>query len=132
MKIFTTSLLLLGLLVGCATTGSLGTAANRLDDSSRHFYEQLQAGRTTGHTDTDAAMLADAARDFSRAVNQSGSRNNLRPLFDRVAERYHHLRNQLGSREYYDRYQRAGFDRVTQAYLDVDRAMNHPDGRYRD
>jgi len=130
MKIITTSLLLLGLLVGCATTGSLGTAANRLDDSSQRFYEQLQAQRAAGHTDTDAAMLAEAARDFNRAVSQGGSRENLRQIFDRVAERYHHLRNQLESREYSDRYQRAGFDRVTQAYLDVDRAMNHPDSGY--
>jgi len=132
MKIITTWLLLLGLLVGCATTGGLGTAADRLDDSSQRFYERLQTERASGHTDTDAAMLADAARDFNRAVSQSGSRDNLRPIFDRVAERYHHLRNQLGSREYSDRYQRAGFDRVTQAYLDVDRVMNHPDSRYRD
>jgi hypothetical protein len=102
MEISTTSLLLLGLLVGCATTGSLGTAANRLDDSSQRFYEQLQAERAAGHTDTDAALLADAARDFNRAVSQSGSREKLR----------------------------AGFDRVTQAYLDVDRAMNHPDSGY--
>lgn len=129
MKIFTTCLLALGVLAGCATTGGLSTAASRLDDSSRRFYEQIQAERVAGQTERDAAMLADAARDFHRAVSQGESRDNLRPSFDRVAERYHNLRIQLDNREYSDRFQRAGFDRVTQAYLDVDRAMNHPDSR---
>lgn len=129
MKTVTTSLLILGLLVGCVTTGSLDTAASRLDDSSQRFYEQLRAERVAGQTESDAAMLADAARDFHRAVSQGGSRDNLRQSFDRVAERYHSLRGQLNNREYSDRFRRAGFDRVTQAYLDVDRAMNHPYSR---
>jgi hypothetical protein len=129
MKVFTTCLLALGVLVGCATTGSLSTAANRLDDSSRRFYEQLQAERVGGQAETDAAMLADAARDYHRAVSQGVSGDDLRRSFDRVAERYHNLRTLLGNREYSDRFQRAGFDSVTQAYLDVDRAMNHPDSR---
>jgi len=130
MNAFKSSLLVLGLLVGCATTGSLGTAANRLDNSAHRFYEQLLAEPFTGHTASDAALFADATRDFDRAVSQSRSREDLRPTFDRVAERYHHLRGQLDSRGYDEWYQRAGFDRVTEAYLDVDRAMNHPDSRY--
>jgi hypothetical protein len=129
MKIFTTCLLALGVLAGCATTGGLGTAANRLDDASRRFHEQLQAERVAGRMESDAAVLADAARDFHRAVSQGGSRDDLRASFDRVAERYHGLRLQLDNREYSDRFRRAGFDRVTQAYLDVDRSMNHPGSR---
>lgn len=125
-------LLWFGLLVGCATTGSLGTAANRLDNSAQRFYEQLRAEPVAGHTVADAGMFADATRDLDRAVGHSRSRDDLRPTFDRVAERYHHLRNQMENREYRDRYERAGFDRVTEAYLDVDRAMNHPDSRYHD
>lgn len=77
-------------------------------------------------------MLADATRDFDRAVNYNRSWERLGPIFDRVGERYHHLRKQLDDREYHERYQRAGFDRVTQAYLDVERAMNYPDSRYHD
>lgn len=126
MKRLTTSLLVLGLLMGCATIGGLGTAANRLDDESRRFSEQLHAQRDTASADSEAAALADAARDFSRAVNDNLSRENLRPVFNRVSERYHRLRNRLDDRDYRDSYQGAGFDRVTQAYLDVDRALNHP------
>ncbi len=129
MKVLTACLLALGVLAGCATTGGLSTAANRLDDSSRLFYEQLRAERVASQTESDAAMLADAARDFHRAVNEGRSRDDLRPSFDRVAGRYHNLRIQLDNREYSDRFRRAGFDRVTQAYLDVDRALNHPDSR---
>jgi len=130
MRIIGTCLLLLGLLVGCATTGGLGSAAGRLDDSARDFYRELRYEPGYGHTDADAAALVDATRDFHRAVNYRRSPDHVRPAFERVAERYHHLRNLLDDRAYHDRYQRAGFDRVTQAYLDVDRAMNHPDSRY--
>lgn len=126
MKSLTTSLLLLGLLMGCATLGSLGTAANQLDDESRRFSEQLHAERGTANADSEAAALADAARDFNRAVNDNMSRENLRQVFNRVSERYHRLRNRLDDSNYRDSYQRAGFDRVTQAYLDVDRSLNHP------
>ena len=58
------------------------------------------------------------------------SRDDLRPSFDRVAERYHHLRRQVDDRvsPYGDA--SLAFERVTEAYLDVDRAMNHPDSNY--
>jgi hypothetical protein len=126
MKSLTTSILLLGLLMGCATIGSLGTAANQLDDESRRFYEQLHAEQGTANADSEAMALADAARDFNRAVDDNMSRDNLRQVFSRVSERYHRLRNRLDDSNYRDSYQRAGFDRVTQAYLDVDRSLNHP------
>lgn len=115
---------------GCSSTSTLSAAADRLDRSSHRFYEQLYRAPTAGHTENDAAMLAEAARDFNRAVDDSRSRDYLRPSFERVAERYHHLRRQLDDRTYYERYHRAGFDSVTDAYLDVDRAMNYPDSRY--
>jgi hypothetical protein len=125
-------LILTSLLAGCSTTGGLGAAANRLDSTAHQFYERLDSQPVAGHTATDAALLAEAARDFNRAVDHYSSRDNLRPTFDRVAERYHHLRRQLDDKDYYYRYQRAGFEGVTEAYLDVDRAMNHMDSRYHD
>lgn len=118
------------LLAGCSSTGGLGAAADRLDNTTHHFYERLNSEPVAGHTATDAALLAEAARDFNRAVDDNSSREYLRPSFDRVAERYHHLRRQLDDRDYHDRYQRAGFEGVTEAYLDVDRAMNHAGSRY--
>jgi hypothetical protein len=115
------------LLAACATTGSLPSAAERLDSSAHRFYEEVHYGRGAAHTTDDAAMLADATRDFRRAVDRSRSRDELRQSFDRVAERYHHLRRQVENRD--PRYAEASgaFERVTDAYLDVDRAMNHPE-----
>lgn len=45
------------------------------------------------------------------------------------ADRYHHLRKQLEGPD--SRYgdNSLAFERVTEAYLDVDRAMNHPGSR---
>ncbi len=123
-------LLLTSLLAGCGSTGTLGSAADRLDSTTHRFYRRLGSEPVAGHTTTDAALLAEAARDFNRAVDRNRSRDYLRPAFDRVAERYHHLRRQLDDGAYYNRYMSAGFDSVTDAYLDVDRAMNHPESRY--
>ena len=123
-------LLLATLFAGCTTSGSLGSAANRLDSTSHDFYRQLEYSSASGHSDSDAAALAEAASDFNRAVDRNRSRDNLRPSFDRVAERYHHLREQLDDHEYARRYSDAGFDRVTEAYLDVERTLNYPDSRY--
>lgn len=132
MKRLIACLLIVGFFAGCSSSTSLGTAADRLDSSAHSFYQNVDATPTPGHTVTDAAMLAQATRDFSREVDRNRSQEYLRPSFDRVAERYHHLRRQLDDREYYDRYGNAGFDRVTDAYLDVDRALNHPDSRSHD
>lgn len=118
------------LLAGCAATTSLGSAADRLDRSARNFYEEVDADRVQGHTADDALRLAEATRDFSRDVERTRSREELRLSFERVAERYHHVRGQVerpGSRYRDDA---LAFERVTEAYLDVDRAMNHPDSRY--
>lgn len=119
------------LVAGCATTGSLGAAANRLDSSAQRFYQEVYYGRGTGRTVDDAARLAQAANDFSHAVERGRSRDALQPDFDRVADRYYNVRRQVESRD--PRFSDAtlAFDRVTDAYLDVDRAMNHSDSRYR-
>ena len=132
MKSLTPCLLLLGLLAGCATTSSLHTAANRLDNSAERFYEQLRMEPVARHSAEDAALLVDATHDFDRATSRGRSREYLRPAFDRVAERYHHLRIQLDDREYDGWHRRDSFVSVTEAYLDVDRVMNYPESRYRD
>ena len=132
MKSLKPFLLLLGLLAGCATTSSLHTAANRLDNSAERFYMELRSEPVSRHSAEDAALLVDATHEFDRAVSQSRSRENLRPAFDRVAEQYHHLRTQLDNREYDGWYRRDSFESVTEAYLDVERAMNYPESRYHD
>jgi hypothetical protein len=75
---------------------------------------------------------AEATRDFSRAVSHSRSRDELCPSFDRVSDCYHRLRRLVEEPD--PRYGESSlaFERVTQAYLDVDRAMNHPDSRLHD
>jgi hypothetical protein len=118
------------LLAGCTTTGSLGAAADRLDSSAHRFYESVHYGPARAHTADDAAEFAEETREFRIAVDRSRAREDLRLSFDRVAERYHHLRRQLEGRD--PRYGDAtlAFERVTDAYLDVDRAMNHPGSSY--
>ena len=116
----------------CGTTGSLGTAADRLDTSAHRFYEEVDMDRAPGHTTNDAAMLAEATRDFNRAVDRYRSRDDLRPSFDRVADRYHHLRRRVDEPGTRHDGNSLAFERVTDAYLDVDRAMNHPESRYHD
>ena len=113
------------LLAGCGTTGSLGTAADRLDQSAHRYYRELAYGRGPGAASDDAAALAEATREFNRAVDRTSSRDALQPRFDRVAGRYHELRDTVERRD--GRYGEAGpsFERVTDAYLDVERAMNY-------
>ena len=115
------------LLAGCGSSGSLSTAADRLDRSAQRFYDQSY--RDTGpRTNENAARLAEATEDFSRAVDRNRSRDELRPSFDRVAERYHQLRRQVENRDSRDGSENLAFERVTDAYLDVDRALNHSGG----
>ena len=113
------------LLAGCSTTGSLGTAADRLDQSAHRYYRELAYGRGPGPASDDAAALAEATREFNRAVDRTSSRDALQPSFDRVAGRYHELRDTVERRD--GRYGAAGhsFERVTDAYLDVERVMNY-------
>ena len=122
-------LLMSALVVGCTSTSSLGTAADRLDRSAHRFYEQVYTDRAPSHTTDDAADLAEATRDFNRAVDRMRSRDDLWLSFDRVAERYHHLRKQVEGPDPYYGDNSLAFERVTEAYLDVDRAMNYPDSR---
>jgi ferredoxin-NADP reductase len=113
------------LLAGCGSTSSLGTSADQLDSATHRYYRQVYQSRAPSHVTSDASALAEASRSFNRAVDRNRSRDELQPSFDRVAERYHHLRTQLEKRD--TDYVGSGpaFEHVTEAYLDVDRAMNH-------
>lgn len=118
-------LIALLMLAGCGSSSSLGSAADRLDRSAHRFYEEVHAFRAPRHATDDAARLAEAARDFNRAVDRSRSRDDVRASFERMAEQYHHVRRLVENRD--ARYGEVGsaFQPVTDAYLDVDRAMNH-------
>lgn len=130
MKKIATILIALGLMAGCATGGvGLRSATDRLDDTSQSFYRQLDSAPASRGTMEDARRFADVTRGFNREVRDGRSPDVLGPMFDRVADAYHELRKQLGDRDYGDRYREAGFDRVTEAYLDVERAMDRQYGR---
>ena len=118
-------------LAGCAAGTGLGSAAGRLDNTARNFYDTVYSYRAPPHTTDDAAALVEATRDFRRAVDSSRSREDLRPSFDRVAQRYHRLREEVENRAPPGSDARHAFDRVTEAYLDVDRAMDVPTSAYR-
>lgn len=125
-----TCLIALGFVAGCASTGvGLRSASDRLDDSSDMFYRQLTSESAPRSAVDDAARLAEASHDFHREVSDGRPGDVLVPMFDRVSDRYHDLREQLGGRTYDDRYRAAGFDRVTEAYLDAERAMDRQYGR---
>ncbi len=130
MNKFATILIALGLMAGCAASGvGLRSATDRLDDTSQSFYRQLASEPASRGTVLDAEQFADATHDFNREVRDGRSADVIAPLFDRVADRYHDLREQLDDRDYGNRYREAGFDRVTEAYLDVERAMDRQYGR---
>ena len=128
MKLTFPFLLAAALLAGCATSSSLGTAADRLDKSAHRFYREVSYDRGYARTGEAAALFAEATRDFNRAVDRSNSEEALRPSFERVSGRYHQLRQRVesGSPPYGNA--EPAFERVTDAYLDVDRALNHPRG----
>lgn len=131
MRKLATLLIALGLVAGCATSGGVGlrSATDRLEDTSQSFYRQLASEPASRGTIADAGRFADATHDFHREVRDGRSPEVLAPMFDRVADAYHDLREQLDDRDYGSRYREAGFDRVTEAYLDVERAMDRHYGR---
>ena len=130
MKTIVTILIALGLMAGCATGGvGLRTATDRLDDSSQMFYRQLASEDASRGTVEDAGRFAEITHDFNREVRDGRSSDTLAPMFDRVADAYHDLRERLDDRAYSSRYREAGFERVTEAYLDVERAMDRQYGR---
>ena len=130
MRNIATCLVALGFVASCASTGvGLRSASDRLDESSDMFYRQLDRDRASRDTVDDAARLAEASHDFNREVSDGRGPDVLVPIFDRIAERYHELREEVDDRDNDYRYREAGFDRVTEAYLDVERAMDRQYGR---
>lgn len=117
-------------LSACASTGvGLRSATDRLDDTSQMFYRQLASETASRGTIEDAGRFADLSHDFHLDVRDGRPPDVLAPKFDRVADAYHDLRERLDDRDYGYRYREAGFDRVTEAYLDVERAMDRSYGR---
>jgi hypothetical protein len=113
---------------GCATTsGSLGNAASRLDRSADALYDEVRRDSGDGGLERDAREFADIAQDFHRDVKERATREELRERFDRVATRYHALRDEVGDRRSSDSdsRERSAFGEVTRAYLDLERELQY-------
>jgi hypothetical protein len=132
------------LLAACATTrtDSLRASASRLDDASSHFSSQIQyqgsdsryqtndsryqSDSRRGPISRDAEALAQAAHDFNRAVDQRDSHDSVQADYRRVTDDYEQLHSRLADAGYADQNRQVlqDFDRVTNAYRDVEAGMS--------
>jgi hypothetical protein len=132
------------LLAACATTrtDSLRASASRLDDARSHFSSQIQyqgndsryqsndsryqSDSRRGPISRDADALAQAAHDFNRAVDQRDSHDSVQADYRRVTDDYEQLHSRLADAGYADQNRQVlqDFDRVTNAYRDVEAGMS--------
>lgn len=131
------------LLAACVTTrtDSLRASASRLDDASSHFSSQIryqdndgryrdddsrnQGDSRRGPMSRDAEALAQAAHDFNRAVDQRDPHDSVQGDYRRVTDDYEQLHSRLADAGYAEQNRQLlqDFDRVTNAYRDVEAGM---------
>jgi len=117
---------------GCATLpGELSGAARDLDRTAFDFYDNVRNDSLSHELARDAGSFADAARDFSRAVDRRERGRELHDEFHEMTERYHRLRDEVQEGHVLERDQHEDFERLTQAYLDVERAVSYRDDDYK-
>lgn len=112
-------------LVGCATTsGNLSSSAERLERTSYDF----ERGADSDY-DRDARNLAEEARDFRLTLkDRRADDHDVREAFTDLSRTYHAARDEV-ERDH-SRAADQDFAPVTEAYLDVERAMNASDVRH--
>lgn len=109
---------------GCATTnGSLANSAERLERVSYAFQREARDDGNSRELTLDARELADEARDFQRTLSDRRSDDSdVQEAFREVSSSYHAARDEV------ERSRARDADRdfavVTDAYLDLERAMN--------
>lgn len=117
--------------VGCVTSGAnLSNSAERLERSSY----ALQRGTDYDHGDpglrNDARELAEEARDFRRAVAESGAdQRDIDAAFEDLSRSYHALRDEVEQTR--ERDVERDFQPVTEAYLDIEREIDRTGDRPR-
>jgi hypothetical protein len=106
-------------MVGCATTGGgLSSSAERLERASYAF----QKGADRDYAG-DARDLAEEARDFRDTLSDRGADDgDVREAFQDLSRRYHAARDEVERNR--DRDADRDFAAVTEAYLDVERALS--------
>ena len=117
-------------LAACVTTRStLASSAENLEHSAHELARDEPVGSDyPTYYARDARELADEARDFRHTVeDRSASREDVRVEFKHVSHTYHALRDEVEHSD--SRTARADLRPVTDAYLDVERAMGgYPTG----
>jgi hypothetical protein len=111
-------------LAGCATTGGgLASSAERLERTSSAFERSAE-----GRSERDAGQLAEEAREFRQTLSdRRADDRDVREAFQDLSRRYHATRDEVERDR--DRDTDRDFAAVTEAYLDLERAMNATDDR---
>ena len=114
------------LMTGCATTsGGLSSSAERLERASYTFERQANGD---GGYERDARDLSAEARDFNLTLkDRRADDRDVSDAFHDLSRSYHAARDEVER----DRSRDAerDFAPVTEAYLDVERAMNASETR---
>lgn len=116
------------LLAACATThGSLTTSADRLERSSDALARQAPSYSSFS---ADARELADEARDFrSTVTDRRADDRDVKDAFEKLSRDYHTVRDGVDRSN--SRQAQIDLRPVTEAYLDIERAMGgYPSDRY--
>lgn len=114
---------------GCATTsGGLSSSAERLERASYAFQRDAYEGREGRGYERDARALADEAKDFRMTLtDRRADDRDVREAFQDLSRSYHAARDEVERDRSRDSARE--FAPVTEAYLDVERAMNSTDAR---
>ena len=115
------ALAMMAVLAGCATTqSSLRSSADRLERNADALARDAR-GYDSSEYSRDAVQLADEAHDDSRA-----DRRDIDAAFQELSRKYHDLRDEIDRSN--SREAQVDFRPVTEAYLDVERAVGgYPD-----
>jgi hypothetical protein len=116
------------LLAACATThGNLTTSADRLERSSDALSRRAPSYSSFS---TDARELADEAHDFRLTVtDRRADDRDVKDAFEKLSRDYHAVRDGVDRAN--DRQASIDLRPVTEAYLDIERAMGgYPSDRY--
>ena len=111
-------------MTGCATTsGGLSSSAERLERASYSFERNVD-----GSSERDARELAAEARDFNLTLkDRRADAGDVRDAFNDLSRSYHAARDEVERDRSRDT--ERDFAPVTEAYLDVERAMSASDKR---
>jgi hypothetical protein len=120
------------ILGGCVSVSNdLGDAAGRLDRSADELRDEVREARNASLR-READEFAEVAEDFNGDVRERRDREELRERFERVADRYHDLRDEFRDAQPSSTAERTAFNDVTRAYLDLERELQYRGSRDRD